>query len=96
MKPTHTLPSPYDLADRPQLALIAVLEHTLEMTVRSLFAEHADLCDEEKPYWIPTAPATRAAESLVYAIDSLRKKLARYRSLLPLELESKKPDDEIF
>jgi hypothetical protein len=78
------------------LALIAVLEHTLEMTVRSLFAEHPDLCDQEKPYWIPTTPATRAAENIVHAIDSLHRKLARYRSLLASDPESKKADGEIF
>jgi hypothetical protein len=95
MKPTQTLPSPYDLAEAPVLAIIAVLELTLEMTVRALFAEHPDLCDQEKPYWIPTTPVTRAAKAIVYAIDSLGRKLARYRSLLPLEPEFKKADDEI-
>jgi hypothetical protein len=96
VKETDTLPTPYDLAERPELAIITVLELTLEMTVRSLFAEHPDLCDQEKPYWIPTTPATRAAESIVYAIESLCKKLARYRSLLPLDPEFKKADDEIL
>jgi len=96
MNSEEKLPTPYDLMTVPQLATIAVLELSLEMTARALFAEHPDLCDPEKPYWIPTSPATKTAESVLKAIDALRRKLNRYRSLLPADSQPPYPDVHNF
>lgn len=88
MNSEDKLPTPYDLMQAPQLALISVLERTLEMLVRTLLAEHPDLFDHEKPYWIRDDLSSSMAEEILSDIDSLCTSLEGYRHMLAADMES--------
>jgi len=95
MNPKNKLPTPYDLMTAPQLAIISVLERTLEMLVRSLLAEHPDLFDHEKPYWLKTDLACGKARKILSDIDALSSSLLAYRHMLSAAIEpNDAPDDD--
>ncbi len=50
MNSKEKLPTPKDLLPTPQLAVLSMLENTLEMVLRMLFAQHPDLYDHEKRF----------------------------------------------
>jgi hypothetical protein len=94
MNSEDKLPTPYDLMPAPQLAIISVLERTLEILVRSLLAEHPDLFDHEKPYWLKTDLVCRKAKKLLSDIDVLSRTLLAYRHMLSAGIQSNDtPDD---
>ena len=93
MNHAEAVPTPSELAHAPELALIAVLESTLELTVCILVAEHPQLYDHERPYWIVQPPASILAESIVSLVDSLRQALADYRFQIHLDMNTPTPDD---
>ncbi len=79
MNSEDKLPTPYDLMSAPQLAVISVLDRTLEMLALTLLAQHPDLFDHEKPYWIRDDPCCGMAEQVLSNIDKLSSSLQRYR-----------------
>lgn len=59
-------PTPEDLVDAPELAILAALERTLDLVVRALVSAHPELADPERPYWLRQASRMpSAAETLV-------------------------------
>ena len=96
MHPEEKLPTPYDLMPAPQLAIISVLDRTLEMLVRTLLAEHPDLFGHEKPYWIRDDPCCGMAEQVLSNIDKLCRSLEGYRYRLSDEMEPDPPQDDPF
>jgi hypothetical protein len=70
--------SPLDLAAVPDLAALAALLAVLDVVDRSLVTGHPELADHERPYWIPTHPATLCAAGLLRSIDGLRHAVERY------------------
>jgi len=85
MSPPADLPRPQELALWPELAVLVLLQHGLDMTVRALVAAHPELDCPERPHWILTSPAATAAQSILSHADFLSRALARYRLTLPRE-----------
>ncbi len=96
MNPEDKLPTPYDLMPAPQLALISVLQRTLEMLVLSLLAQHPDLVDHEKPYWLRDDLAVGTAEEVLAHIDELCTSLEEYRYCLSDEVRPDPLPDDTF
>jgi hypothetical protein len=81
MKPE--LPTPSELAERPELAALHLLEASLAVTERALLAAHPDL---ENADFFPAAPELEIedwiADSVLTHISSLETALGRYRAQL--------------
>jgi hypothetical protein len=93
-KTQEDLPTPRDLLATPQLAILSVLETTLEMVICSLLAEHLDIFDDEKPYWVRADLSSAMAEEILSDIQSLRTSMEGYRFMLAAEMEkAPEPDD---
>ena len=96
MNSEDKLPTPYDLMPAPQLAIISVLERTLEMLVLTLLAQHPDLFDHEKPYWIRDDLSVGRAEEVLSDIDQLCSSLEEYRFSLYDEMVPDPLQDDTF
>jgi len=84
------LPTPPELAQSPQLAILALLEFALELAIHALIAQHPQLCDHERPYWIaqiPSTPSSVMAEAILSTADSLKQSVDDYRHFLRLEID---------
>ena len=46
------IPTPDDLVDAPELAILVALDHTLELAASALACAHPELLDPERPYWL--------------------------------------------
>jgi hypothetical protein len=93
-------PTAPELAEHPELAVLALLDAALDLTVSALLALYPELADPERPYWIdaPCAARDRAA-TLASRAHSLREALAGYRRILPPATddlpEPSRPDDDL-
>jgi hypothetical protein len=54
-------PTPEELVETPELAILAALDDTLALTLRALVAAHPQLADPECPYWARHASAKSVA-----------------------------------
>ena len=79
------IPTPDDLDRAPELAILAVLDHTLELAAAALAGAHPELCDPERPYWLgsPTRSLT-IAKTLVPRIRGLQHAIRAYRRALEI------------
>ena len=50
------IPTPNQLARAPELATLSILHRVLDVTVATLIAEHPQLTDDERPYWVNEPP----------------------------------------
>lgn len=95
------LPTPEELERLPQLAILATLESTLEMTTCVLQVAHPELArDEECPYWVCGMPVI-VADHILTLVERLQDALFRYRDLTrdqakPSSLHLYDPDDQPF
>jgi len=82
MKPPE-LPTPYDLAERPELATLHLLESALAIAERALLAAHPSL---EQADFFPHAPELEIedwiADALLTHISGLETALGRYHAQL--------------
>lgn len=87
LEPFPVWPLPFDLAENPELAVLAVLDSALHLTVRALVAAHPQLQADEVPYWrLDRSPLFILADSIVSHAQTLSEKLEQYRILLlPLD-----------
>ena len=95
-----TIPTLDDLDRAPELAILAALDHTLELATAALVCAHPELCDPERPYWIssPTRSLT-LAKTLVRRAHGLQRAIRSYRRALetrPRHEESPDLDDLDF
>ncbi len=75
---TSRRPTPLDLSNDPELAVLAALDRLLELSVAALLAEHPDLgVDEPEPHRLTTR-----AGSIIEASYHLRDLLKGYRAAL--------------
>jgi hypothetical protein len=73
-------PTPPEIADVPELAILAALEHTLDLALYALLAAHPQLSDPECPDRLrDPSPARAAADRIVTAAHSLARALDAYR-----------------
>jgi hypothetical protein len=92
----RNLPTTNNLWSDPQLAILAVLDTTLEMAACALQAQHPDMCDDERPYWIRADLSSAMAEEVISYIHSLRKALDGYWYMLAAEIDNMPDPDEGF
>jgi hypothetical protein len=74
------IPTPDDLDRAPELAILAALDHTLDLATAALVCAQPELCDPERPYWLgsPTRSLTRA-KTLIRRIHGLKQAIRAYR-----------------
>jgi len=79
------IPTPDDLAAAPELAILAALDHTLELAASALACAHPELLDPERPYWLgsPTRAVT-TAQTLVCRTRRLQRALRAYRNAVEI------------
>ena len=86
-------PTPDDLADAPELAILAALDWTLDLVVRALVCAHPEIADPERPYWLRQAsPVATAAETLVEQMAGMEQALFAYREAVEIERRDNAPD----
>jgi hypothetical protein len=80
MNPRRRLPTPAELDEAPELAILAALDDTLETALRALVAAHPQLGDSECPAWArTTSAASDAADRILSASKPLANALDAYR-----------------
>jgi len=73
-------PTPNQLACTPELAILSILHRVLDVTVATLIAEHPQLTDDERPYWVnEPPPSCHLAHVVVSLAMQLRDCLNDYR-----------------
>jgi hypothetical protein len=77
------LPTPDELDDAPQLAIVAALDQILDLTLRTLVSLHPQLGDAECPHWVrDVSPASEAADRILAAARPLADALEAYRGVV--------------
>jgi len=72
-------PTPQELVDAPELAILAALGDILNLALRSLVAAHPQLIDPECPHWARNGSAERdAAERILTASALLSTAIEQY------------------
>ena len=93
MKPSNW-PTPYDLARSPELAILAVLDDALHMTVRALVASHPQLDSDEVPSWrVDRSRPFLLAHAIISRAQSLSAQVQQYQALLPPNPPDVPPDE---
>jgi hypothetical protein len=94
------MPTPDDLVDAPELAILAALDRTLDLAVRALVCAHPELAEPQRPYWLLQASRmATAAETLVDQTDKMKQALIVYREAVEIQRRdnaSEHPDDLRF
>jgi len=93
---TPFFPTPADLTHCPELALMIILQTTLEMSRRMLLAAYPDFCDDDRSE-VPSAEYAYL-EAIFHQLDALERTLRGYRQCLGHRpgIESGDPDDDAF
>jgi hypothetical protein len=77
------IPTPGEIADAPELALLHALDEILDLVPRALVAGHPELGDPEAPFWVREASrTTRKANDIVATAHRLRQHLRAYRTAI--------------
>ena len=72
-------PTPQELVDAPELAILAALDDTLVLALRALVAAHPQLVDPECPHWARDGSAERhAADRILTASATLSTAIEEY------------------
>lgn len=87
-------PTPDDLECAPELAILAALDHTLELAATALVCAHPELPDPERPYWLgsPTRSLT-LAKILVRRTHGLQRTIRAYRRALEIQRQHEHSTD---
>ena len=90
-------PLPFDLAENPELAILAVLDTALHLAVHALVAAHPQIEADEVPYWrLDRSPAFILADSIASHALALSDQINQYRAcLLPPNPPAPIQDDDI-
>ena len=84
------LPTPDEIDDAPELAILHVLDEVLNLTPRVLVAAHPELTDPEAPFWVREASRTsRKADDIVTTAHQLQRIIRAYRRASLLEREQR-------
>lgn len=70
--------NPDEISANPELAFVALLHHTIDMTTGSLLAAHPDISEVELPPWTPASCATTLARLLVRQLAIVSEILPEY------------------
>jgi hypothetical protein len=92
----HSWPTPDELVEAPELAVLALLDTHLELALRALVAAHPALGDPDRPAWtLEPSPSRRAAEIFLAWAKGLHQALETYRDAVALDRDTF-PDDDAF
>ncbi len=73
-------PTPAELADAPELAILVALDAIVDLALRTLVSEHPQLADPECPAWArQNSPAGDAAHRVLATARPLCNALEAYR-----------------
>lgn len=81
MSQPHRAITPSDLADRPELAVLQILDSTLEIAKLAIIAAHPELVDAD-PAAAPNSLEALAADHVIIAADALQRHIASYRTAI--------------
>lgn len=89
----HSWPTPEELEETPELAVLALLDANLDLALRALVSAHPQLADPDRPAWtLDQSPSGRAAEKFLArakglhrALETYRDALARHRDTFPYD-----------
>ena len=91
------MPTPDDLVGAPELTILAALDWTLDLVVRTLVCAYPELTDPERPYWLRQASRmATAAETLTNQSADMKQALIAYREALEIQRQEQAagiPDD---
>lgn len=87
-------PTPPEIADVPELAILAALENTLDLAIYALLAAHPQLGDPDCPSWLrDPSPARASADRILAAAAPLARALGAYRrAVTPSPNDDPDPD----
>jgi hypothetical protein len=86
--PTSTLPTPREIEEDPELAVLAAVAPALGALASALLAAHPVICDDERPYWLSKpSPAAEVARQMLAVAGRLGRLIERYRCLVAEEAE---------
>jgi hypothetical protein len=92
----HSWPTPDELVEAPELAILTLLDTNLELALRALVAAHPALADPDRPPWtLEPSPSGRAAEILLASAKRLHQALETYRDAVAPRHDGL-PDDNAF
>jgi hypothetical protein len=93
----HRIPTPAELDEAPELALLHALDEILDLVPRVLVAAHPELADPDAPFWVREAPrTTRKANDIVATTHRLQQHLRDYRTAIARARDQRrKADPEI-
>jgi len=92
----NSWPTPDELVEAPELAVLALLDTNLELALRALVAAHPALADLDPPPWtLEPSPSGRAAEILLASTKRLHQALETYRDAVAPRHDAL-PDDNAF
>ncbi len=74
------LPTPDELVDAPELAILHALDQILSLAPRVLVTAHPELADGEAPFWaVEASKATKTAADIVADAHRLQRRIRAYR-----------------
>lgn len=82
MKPGDWQPTPPEIDRAPEVALLAVLDHVLDVVAAAIVAAHPNLLDDEPFYRRLDRPEIKAADAILTRARRLRDALDRYRRVI--------------
>ena len=79
------LPTPDELVDAPELAILYALDQILNLTPRVLVTAHPELADTGAPLWVvEAAKTTQTAADIVAEAHQLQRFIRAYRRVVSL------------
>lgn len=92
MRP-YSIPTPPELMKDPELATLAVLDATLDITWYAMMAEYPDMHDDYQLYDKPPPPISLfIARHIIQKMDELHDAIVRYRQRLKEQHEAENKD----
>ena len=78
-------PTPGEIADAPELAILHALAEILDLAPRALVAAHPELADPDAPFWVREASrTTRKADDILATAHRLQRHIRAYRRAISL------------
>ena len=78
-------PTPAELTDAPELAILHALNEILDLALRALIAAHPQLGNPDTPFWArETSRATGHANDILATAHRLRHHIRAYRTAITL------------
>jgi len=88
------IPTPDEIAQDPELALLHALDQILNLVPRVLVAAHPELADPDAPFWVREASTTtRHANHIVLDAHRLHQHIRAYRTAITMAREQRLESD---